>query len=43
MPILRHLGPKLTTIDASHQDPATAYVSMDAHAVGDMTRNLPHA
>jgi photosystem II stability/assembly factor-like uncharacterized protein len=29
-------GAQVTTIDASHQDPATAYVSMDAHASGDM-------
>ena len=30
-------GTQVSTIDASHQDPATAYVSMDAHAIGDMT------
>ncbi|HEY2904458.1 MAG TPA: hypothetical protein VGJ29_01060 [Vicinamibacterales bacterium] len=30
-------GTQVSTVDASHQDPATAYVSMDAHAIGDMT------
>jgi photosystem II stability/assembly factor-like uncharacterized protein len=29
-------GTQVSTIDASHQDPATAYVSMDAHAAGDL-------
>jgi len=29
-------GTQVSTIDASHQDPATTYASLDAHAAGDM-------